>query len=81
MRTPPVDEEVWVLNVEKRHHGTGLAHVMLERALGDRPAYLWVVDGNERAITFYRRHGFELYGARQVQDEGNDDLRMVRSGR
>lgn len=74
----PAPEELWVLNVERAHQGTGLAHAMLRRALGDRPAYLWVVEGNDRAIAFYRRHGFELDGGRAEQDEGNADLRMVR---
>lgn len=78
---PPAPEELWVLNVERRHQGTGLATVMLDEALGDRAAYLWVVEGNERAIAFYRRHGFQLDGTRQAQDEGNEDLRMVRARR
>lgn len=77
----PAPEELWVLNIERTHQGSGLAHVMLERALGERPAYLWVVEGNDRAIAFYRRHGFELDGKREVQDEGNADLRMVRPAR
>lgn len=77
---PPAPTELCVLNLVTSHHGTGLAHELVRRELPDEePAYLWVVAGNERAIAFYRKHGFELDGATKVQDdEGNVDLRMVR---
>lgn len=75
----PSDRELWVLNVAKEHHGTGLAHELMRRELADGPAYLWVVDGNDRAQAFYRKYGFELDGARRREQEGNDDLRMTRS--
>lgn len=77
----PATTELWVLNVESGHRGTGLAHELMHRELADGPAYLWVVEGNERAVAFYRKHGFELDGHVRVQeDEGARDLRMVRAG-
>lgn len=75
----PAPTELWVLNLAREHQGTGLAQELMTLELADRPAYLWVVEGNERAIAFYRRHGFELDGATKDQDdEGNLDLRMTR---
>ena len=50
---------------------------LLAAAVGERAAYLWVLDGNERAIGFYRRHRFELDGATEVHPEGLH-RRMVR---
>ena len=75
----PVARELWVLNVVRDHHGTGLAHELMSRELGPKRAYLWVVEGNERAIAFYRKHGFEFDGGRREMSEGNVDLRMVRA--
>ncbi|WP_295692343.1 GNAT family N-acetyltransferase [Lapillicoccus sp.] len=41
-----------------RAHGTGLGQALLETAIGERAAYLWLVGGNARAGVFYRRNGF-----------------------
>ncbi len=63
--------------------GTGLAARLLRRAVGAGAAYLWVLDGDERAQAFYRKHGFEFDGASMPLE---DDLahvrevRMVRAG-
>lgn len=77
----PAATELWVLNLAPEHHGTGLAHTLMHRELAQGPAYLWVVEGNERAIAFYRKHGFERDGVVKAQDdEGSRDLRMVRAG-
>ena len=61
-------------------HGQGLGRALIEHALGDAPAYLWVAERNERAQRFYARQGFVLDGARQVEEQwgGIVDLRMVR---
>lgn len=50
---------MYLLDVAK---GSGIADRLLEMTIGDAPAHLWVVDGNDRAIAFYRRHGFEPVG-------------------
>ncbi len=82
---PPRDEdsprptELMVLNLLAAHHGTGVAQALVAGALGDRPAYLWVLQGNERAIAFYRKLGFELDGVTKRDDHlACTDLRMVR---
>lgn len=60
--------------------GQGLGQALLEHAVGDAPAYLWVAELNERAQAFYRRNGFTPDGARQAEPRwgGIVDLRMVR---
>ena len=58
--------------------GTGLADRLLAHTIGDGPAYLWVLDGNERAHAFYRRHGFELDGAFMPLVDDLAHVRQVR---
>lgn len=43
-------------------HGTGLGHRLHEAALGDIPTVLRVLEGNERAVRFYRGHGYAPVG-------------------
>lgn len=50
------------LYVLARAHGTGLGHRLHEAALGDIPAVLRVLEGNERAVRFYRGHGYAPVG-------------------
>jgi GNAT superfamily N-acetyltransferase len=51
-------------------HGTGGALIAAARAglvdLGFDAAVLWVLEGNERAMAFYRRDGWQPDGARRV---------------
>lgn len=75
---PPAPEELWSLYVHADWWGRGVGHRLLVELLGDRPAYLWVLDGNERATGFYRRHGFVLDGVVQADETGRE-LRMVRA--
>lgn len=39
-------------------HGSGLGQQLLETAIGDSPAYLWILNDNPRAERFYVRNGF-----------------------
>jgi ribosomal protein S18 acetylase RimI-like enzyme len=77
---PPIGEvELWMLNVLASHHGSGLADAMMDTLLGDRPASLWVLRGNDRAIAFYRRHGFDEDGSQKAHRRtGTSEVRMVR---
>jgi ribosomal protein S18 acetylase RimI-like enzyme len=61
-------------------HGSGLGQQMLDAVLGDSPAQLWVLRGNERAISFYRRNGFIADGAEfaDAADPNRVEVRMVR---
>jgi ribosomal protein S18 acetylase RimI-like enzyme len=76
---PPAPLELYAINVLRRAHGTGLADELMGHAIGDRPAYLWVLDRNDRAIAFYRRHGFTDEGGRKLEhDAGVVEVRMAR---
>lgn len=70
--------EVWALYVRAEVYGAGVGHALLERAIGDAAAYLWVLDGNERATTFYERQGFRFDGRRKTESVGVE-RRMVRA--
>jgi len=53
----------WLM-VEPEFHGSGIASLLIRAGMTwlgeDRPMWLNVVRHNERAIRFYRKHGFEI---------------------
>jgi GNAT superfamily N-acetyltransferase len=69
----------------RRHtHGSGLGQSLLEAAVGDRDAYLWILHGNVRAERFYRRNAFAPDGAEMSCGPTwfhRSMFRMVRRGR
>ncbi|WP_300345050.1 GNAT family N-acetyltransferase [Nesterenkonia sp.] len=77
----PTRHELWRLYVLAESYGTGLAHRLLD-ALdpGRTPSYLWVMEANQRAIAFYRKHGYRPDGAvEHLPHIGNlPKIRMVR---
>ena len=76
---PPAPRQLWSLNVDPKHQGSGIAQRLLDECFGSGPAYLWVAQGNARAIRFYERNDFQLDGASTVgQHDGMVELRMVR---
>lgn len=73
-------EELYDLEVLEDYRGAGVADLLIRHALSSRPAELWVLDGNARAQTFYRRHGLIPNGdIDRVPDLGITEIRMVRS--
>jgi ribosomal protein S18 acetylase RimI-like enzyme len=75
----PADLELYAINLLPRAHGTGVADDLLEATIGDRATFLWVIEGNERAISYYRKRGFADDGGRAVDKEsGANEIRMVR---
>lgn len=80
-RDDPADDlpglELMGLYVRASTYGAGVGFALLREALGDADAYLWVLDGNERAITFYERQGFRFDGTTKPEDVGLE-RRMVR---
>lgn len=74
----PVETQLWSINVAAEHHGTGVAQRLLDDVLGERDAYLWVADGNDRAIRFYERNGFRLDGTSTDRADGMREVRMTR---
>jgi GNAT superfamily N-acetyltransferase len=55
---PPTPLELVAIYLRAVAQGSGVADAVLTMAVGDAPAYLWVLSGNVRAHAFYRRHGF-----------------------
>jgi ribosomal protein S18 acetylase RimI-like enzyme len=75
----PAPVELYAINLLDRAHGTGLADELMAHAIGDGPAYLWVLEGNGRAQAFYRKQGFTDEGGRKPEPEtGVVEIRMVR---
>ena len=72
-----IPDEIWALYVDAAYWGRGAGYALLTDAIGDRPAYLWVLKGNERATSFYRGHGFEFDGTIRTDAYGTE-LRMAR---
>ena len=54
--------ELSMLYVLEGHHGNGAGQALLDAAIGDSPAFLFVARDNPRAIRFYERNGFAFDG-------------------
>lgn len=78
---PPIrDLELGSIYLLAANHGSGLGQELLDVALGDRAASLWVLDDNPRAHAFYARNGFSPDGTDKIDEHfGNvREIRMVR---
>ena len=78
----PEELELYSIYTLRRTHGTGLGAALLRAAIGESPAYLWVVEDNPRALAFYLKHGFRPDGKRgqlPAEWESLPEFRMVRS--
>ena len=54
--------ELGALYVLADHHGSGAGQALLDAAIGDAPAFLFVADRNPRATRFYQRNRFVFDG-------------------
>lgn len=74
--------QIWGLYVLSRFHGRGLGRLLMQTAVGEGAASLWVAAGNDHAIGFYRHLGFDFTGEDAVVEEwdGLRELKMARSG-
>ena len=73
-------DEVRRLYVEPVLQGQGIGAALLEYAIRElHVSRLWALEKNERAIAFYRRHGFHVTNERKLE-EGTDEylVRLVR---
>lgn len=59
-------------------HGSGTGQLLLDAAIGDAPAYLWMMDGNARAEAFYRRNGFTRDGGTSAHHLAGATIPTVR---
>jgi GNAT superfamily N-acetyltransferase len=76
--------ELNALHVLPRHHGTGVAHQLMDgvvtalRAWSVDVAHLLVLEGNARAEAFYRRTGWTLRGPAGTHDVGGTQVPVLR---
>jgi GNAT superfamily N-acetyltransferase len=74
-----LDLELYAIYVRASEYGAGVGHRLIEAAIGDVPAYLWVFEANDRARGFYARHGFEPDGSRKPEPSfGEPEVRLRR---
>lgn len=76
-----VDIELGILYVLQEYYGTGLGAHLMDTVLGAREALVWVVEGNDRAMSFYAKHGFISDGTSEElvgSWSGLKEQRMVR---
>jgi GNAT superfamily N-acetyltransferase len=68
------------INVRRAYWGTGVGQRLLDAAIGNRDASLWVFRDNARARAFYVRNGFAPDGAEQAENffGGLVEIRMIR---
>lgn len=59
-------------------YGTGAGQQLLVAAIGDEPAYLWMLDDNPRAEAFYLRNGFERDGVERDQRMAGTIIHVIR---
>jgi GNAT superfamily N-acetyltransferase len=71
--------ELMALYVRAEAYGSGIGYALYASAIGDSSAFLWVLDGNVRAIRFYERQGFAFDGKSRTEPEGVE-RRMTRGG-
>jgi ribosomal protein S18 acetylase RimI-like enzyme len=77
----PSEPELSALYFDATEFGSGFATELVDAALGERPAYLWVAELNARARRFYAKVGFEGDGARRDTETLFDqaEVRMARA--
>ncbi|MGU3357723.1 N-acetyltransferase family protein [Microbacterium sp. M4A5_1d] len=76
---PPVAPvELYAIYVLAAHHGTGAGQALLDAALGDESASLWVLADNARARAFYARNGFRPDGAEKDDTSWGESISEVR---
>ena len=77
---PERDEQLNALYVLSSCYGHGVGRALLDQALRQRPAQLWVAKDNARARRFYEKNGFAADGTEQVDPDlaGLVEIRMVR---
>lgn len=76
----PRNLELKMLYVLEQAKGTGLGQRLLDAAIADRPATLWVAVKNPRARAFYAKNGFMPDGVEKTIERWDNvvNLRVVR---
>jgi ribosomal protein S18 acetylase RimI-like enzyme len=76
------DLEIYAIYLHPRAWGTGVARDLMLTVLDGLPpgtdVSLWILEGNDRAQHFYRRHGFQPDGTERIDDIGGRPLKQLR---
>jgi len=81
--TMPDTGEICSLYLLEEYHNRGIGYGLMNAAVEELRDYprvaLWVLEGNDRAIRFYERYGFEKDGteANVMLGTPNKEIRMV----
>lgn len=75
---PATDRELYASYLRAEYYGSGIADDLLEAAIDDSPATLWVYRDNARATAFYVHHDFIPDGEEREDSQGILEIRMVR---
>ena len=69
------DTEICKLYVDPFFQGKGIGNGIIEYAVKELHAnYLWALEKNVRAISFYQRHGFHLTGEKKFEEDTTEYL-------
>lgn len=76
------EKEVKRLFVEPALQGMSIGSALLEYAIGEYAvSFLWALEKNVRAISFYERHGFCMTSDKKLEEDTTEYLvRMERKG-
>jgi ribosomal protein S18 acetylase RimI-like enzyme len=83
---PAAEGELWRIYLDRSLHGSGVAHRLLAelgeaaRSAGASGVWLAVWERNERAISFYKKHGFERVGRQDFHVGGEVHCDLVLRG-
>ena len=75
---PPRPRELDGLYILASRYGTGTGQLLLDTAIADAPAFLWVAEDNPRARAFYSRNGFVPDGASEMHSLAGTPVRAIR---
>lgn len=79
--------ELWAMYVDPDQWGSGVGDALMAatleelRRIGTTVAHLWVLEGNQRAIRFYERHGWSADGGTTMFEAGGVDVPEIRMSR
>jgi GNAT superfamily N-acetyltransferase len=75
---PPRDRELEGIYVLASSYGSGAGQSLLDAAIGNGPAFLWVAEDNPRARAFYARNGLAPDGATKTGPVAGTEVLVVR---
>ncbi len=78
----PGDLEIYAIYLHPRAWGSGVARDLMRTVLdglrSGSVVTLWILEGNDRAQHFYRRHGFQHDGTERIDEIGGLPLTQLR---